>query len=180
MALFVRHSCYKTNRHLEFCSHENSMRDERKLSGVAAAFFMMLLMMAAAGAADSDLRLVDAARSQDLPRVRALLAEHVDVNARSDDGSTALLWAAHWNDVATADLLIRAGADANAANDFRTTPLSQACTNGSAQFVELLLKAGANPDAPIVTGSLTDAPSERSDEDGEVRQKPDVSRQAVG
>ena len=85
-------------------------------------------------------------------QVRTLLNQHADVNVRSDDGSTALLWAAHWNDLATADLLIRAGADANAANDFRITPLSLACTNGSAALVELLLKAGANPNTPIATG----------------------------
>ena len=74
------------------------------------------------------------------------------MNARSEDGSTALLWAAHWNDVATAGLLIRAGANANTANDFGMTPLSRACTNGSALLVDLLLKAGANPNTPIATG----------------------------
>ena len=80
------------------------------------------------------------------------MAQHVDVNIRADDGSTALLWAAHWNDLETTDLLLHAGADANAANDFRMTPLSQACVNGSAAFVESLLKAGANPNTAIGTG----------------------------
>src|SRR6185436_19700347 len=75
-----------------------------------------------------------------------------DVNVRSEDGSTALLWAAHWNDLQTAELLVRRGANANTANDFRMTPLSQACTNGNAQFVDLLLKAGADPNTPIGTG----------------------------
>jgi uncharacterized protein len=84
--------------------------------------------------------------------VRALLNGHVDVNVRSEDGSTALLWVAHWNDLQTAELLVRAGADANAANDFRMTPLVQACTNGSAAFVELLLEAGAKPNTPVATG----------------------------
>ena len=102
--------------------------------------------------ASGDVRLVEAARNQDQPGVRALLSQHADVNGRSEDGSTALLWAAHWNDVETAGLLIRAGADANAANDFRITPLSLACTNASAPLVELLLKAGANPTTPIATG----------------------------
>jgi ankyrin repeat protein len=76
----------------------------------------------------------------------------VDVNARSTDGSTALLWLAHWNDAATAELLLKAGADANAANDFGMTPLSQACTNASAALVRLLLKSGANPNTAIATG----------------------------
>jgi len=110
------------------------------------------LVVVAAAAASEDLRLVDAMKNQDLPRVRALLDQRADVNLRSEDGSTALLWAAHWNDLQTAELLVRAGAEPNAANDFRMTPLSQACTNGSAAFVTLLLKAGAKPDTPISTG----------------------------
>src|SRR5262245_12224388 len=113
---------------------------------------MALLLSVASMAFGVDFRLVDAVRNQDQQQVRALLNQRVDVNARSGDGSTALLWAAHWNDLDTGGLLIRAGADANAANDFRMTPLSEACTNGSAAFVDLLLKAGANPNTPVATG----------------------------
>jgi ankyrin repeat protein len=107
---------------------------------------------AATAAETSDSRLAEAARTQDAKTVRTLLTHKADVNARSSDGSTALLWLAHWNDVETAELLLRAGADANAANDFRMTPLSQACTNGSAEFVRLLLKSGANPNLGVATG----------------------------
>jgi ankyrin repeat protein len=128
------------------------MSDRCNRQGVLWAFSLTLLMVVGAAAANEDLRLVDAAKNQDLQQVRALLSGHPDVNVRSEDGSTALLWAAHWNDLRTAELLVRAGADANAANDFRMTPLSQACTNGSAELVDLLLKAGANPDTPIGTG----------------------------
>ena len=124
----------------------------RNRQGVLCAFSLTLLTVVGAAAADEDLRVVDAVRNQDLQQVRMLLSRHADVNVRSEDGSTALLWAAHWNDLQTAELLVRAGADANAANDFRMTPLSQACTNGSAAFVDLLLKAGADPNTPIGTG----------------------------
>src|SRR5262245_3894213 len=117
----------------------------------AAACLMALLAVAGPSAAPDELGLVDAAKDQDPARVRALLTQKADVNVRSEDGSTALLWAAHWNDVATADLLIRAQADPNIANDFGMTPLSRACTNGSAALVELLLNAGANPNARIAT-----------------------------
>jgi ankyrin repeat protein len=109
-------------------------------------------MVVGAAAADDDLRLVTAAKDQNLQQVRTLLDGRPNVNARSEDGSTALLWAAHWNDLQTAALLVQAGADANLANDFRMTPLSQACTNASTEFVDLLLKAGANPNTPIGTG----------------------------
>jgi len=113
---------------------------------------LALLMAAAVSAADGDLRLVTAARSNDPASVRGLLKQGVDPNVRALDGSTALLWAAHWNDLETADLLIRAGAHADTANDLRTTPLSLACTNASAAMVERLLNAGANPNSAIATG----------------------------
>src|SRR5579872_2704099 len=106
----------------------------------------------ATAAGTVDLRLPEAARNQDAKAVRTLLAQKADVNARSSDGSTALLWLAHWNDTETADLVLKAGADANVANDFGMIPLSQACTNASFEFVRLLLKSGANPNAAIATG----------------------------
>ena len=129
-----------------------------KVNRLARALASTLLIVSGAAAATgdsrltADSRLVDAARNHDLKMVRSLLGQHVDVNTRSGDGSTALLWAAHQNDLDTADLLLGAGADANAANDFRMTPLSQACTNGSDAFVRLLLKSGANPNTAIATG----------------------------
>jgi ankyrin repeat protein len=106
----------------------------------------------AIAAGTSDSRLPEAARTQDAKAVRSLLSQKADVNARSSDGSTALLWLAHWNDAETADLLLKAGADANTTNDFGMTPLSQACTNGSFEFVRLLLKSSANPNTAIATG----------------------------
>lgn len=114
---------------------------------------LLVTMFAVASVATAvDFPLLDAVRNQDQQQVGTLLSQHSDVNVRSNDGSTALLWAAHWGDVKTTDLLLRAGADPNAANDFRMTPLSQACVSGSAALVELLLKAGANPNTPIATG----------------------------
>jgi len=100
----------------------------------------------------ADSRLADAARNRDHAAIRALVAQKADVNARSSDGSTALLWLAHWNDLDTAQLLLDAGADANLANDFRMTPLAQACTNGNSALVRLLLKSGAKPNTAIATG----------------------------
>ena len=128
------------------------MPDRSHRQGVLRALSVTLLMGVGAAAAPQDLRLVNAAKDQDSQQVRTLLGGHPDVNIRSEDGSTALLWAAHWNDLQMGTLLVRAGADANAANDFKMTPLAQACTNGNAEFVDLLLKAGANPNTPIGTG----------------------------
>ena len=128
------------------------MSDQRQRQGVLWVLSATLLMVVGAAAANQDLRLVNAAKDQDMQQVRTLLSGRPDVNIPSEDGSTALLWAAHWNDLQTAELLVRAGANANAANDFRMTPLAQACTNGNAGLVDLLLKADANPNTPIGTG----------------------------
>jgi ankyrin repeat protein len=121
-----------------------------RLAAVALTLLMASGLSYAAEPNDS--RLVEAARSQDQKAVRTLLTQKVDVNSRSSDGSTALLWLAHWNDLDTANLLLGAGADANTANDFRMTPLSEACINANSAFVRLLLKSGANPNTPIATG----------------------------
>jgi len=121
--------------------------------GVAALALTLLIASGWSHADEANVSgLVEAARNQDQKAVRTLLAQKADINARSTDGSTALLWLAHWNDLDTANLLLGAGADANAANDFGMTPLSQACTNGNSAFVRLLLKSGANPNLAVATG----------------------------
>ena len=85
-------------------------------------------------------------------RIRALLQQHVDVNAPQVDGMTALHWAAYQDDLEMAELLVHAGANANAANRYGVTPLSLACTNGNGAMVELLLKAGADPNTSLPGG----------------------------
>jgi ankyrin repeat protein len=128
------------------------MFDRGTKNRLAGALALTVSIAAGVMAATPDARLVEAAKNQDQRAIRSLVSQHADVNARADDGSTALLWAAHWNDADTADLLVRAGADPNIANDFGMTPLSQACTNGNASLVRLLLNSGANANQRIATG----------------------------
>jgi ankyrin repeat protein len=103
-------------------------------------------------AAGTDARLADAVQARDATAARALLQQHVDVNAPQPDGATALHWAAHWDDLDVVDLLVRAGANPNAMNDLGVPPLLLAATNGSAPVVARLLEAGANPDGALRTG----------------------------
>src|SRR5436190_2240369 len=124
-------------------------------SAYARAGAVAIAVTIAAGtihAAAPDVRLVRAARDQNLKTVRELLRQKADVNSAEGDGATALLWAAQWDHVEMADLLIAAGADVNRANDLGVTPLSMACTNHSVRMVERLLTAGADPDRPLVSG----------------------------
>jgi ankyrin repeat protein len=102
-------------------------------------------------AATMDSRLAEATKRQNKQAVRALLAEHADVNVSQEDGAP-LHWAAHWDDLETAELLIRAGANVNAANQLGVTPLMLACENASAPMVTKLLQAGANANLASPTG----------------------------
>jgi ankyrin repeat protein len=113
---------------------------------------VLLLLSGAVVAAESDLRLIDAVRSGDATRVRALLDRHVPVGATEADGSTALHEAARRDSVEIADLLIAAGANVRATSRYAITPLSLACSNGSAAMIERLLKAGADPNGSSEEG----------------------------
>jgi ankyrin repeat protein len=103
-------------------------------------------------AATNDVRLIDAVRARNVERVRALLAERVNVNATQADGATALHWAVHLDDASLIDTLIRAGARADVADDTGATPLYLACMNRNADAVSRLLTAGANPNAALLSG----------------------------
>jgi uncharacterized protein len=91
--------------------------------------------------------LIDAAREDDEGAVRALIAQHLDVNARAADGMTALNWAAMRTNLEIARDLLKAAAKPDQANVNGVTPLSLAILNGSDPLVELLLANGANPNA---------------------------------
>jgi ankyrin repeat protein len=115
------------------------------LAGAVALWF-------ASSATAADQRLVDAAKRHDTAALRALVAQHVDVNVAQPDGATALHWVAHFDDVEAADVLLSAGARVDAVNDYGVTPLSLAVGNGSARMVARLLTAGANADLMLPSG----------------------------
>ena len=124
--------------------------------GVSVAFTVVIAAAVLAGAsvaaAAVDLPLIDAARAGNVERVRALIANAVDVNTSDGDGTTALHWAALNDDLAVAGALIAAGARVETANRFDATPLALAAENGSPAFIGLLLDAGADPDAVTPEG----------------------------
>src|SRR5215471_5409083 len=117
--------------------------DRRTIGG----FLLLVLGLSGAALGSERATLADAAEQRDQPRVRALLATHVDVNAAQVDGTTALHWAAYYDDAETVALLVRAGANVNAVNRYGVPPLSLACSNGNAAIVKALLEAGADANA---------------------------------
>src|SRR5215467_5690321 len=137
------------------------MRTGRLVLGLVVAS----LLSASPGFPAGSTKLIDAVKRGDAKAIRALIAQHADVNAPDPDGSTALHWAAQRDDIATAELLIGAGANVKAATRYKITPLSLACTNGDAALIDRLLKAGADPNATseegqtaLMTASLTGKP----------------------
>ncbi len=108
--------------------------------GVAWAFCLSLPALAASGDA-----LIGAARADDPAAVAALVRQGADVNARDEDGATALAWAADHSNLPMAELLLAKGADPNIANELGIGPLCLAIANGSSALVKLLLAKGADP-----------------------------------
>lgn len=84
--------------------------------------------------------------------LRAAIAEGVDVNEASGDGTTALHWASYWDEVESVDVLLTSGADANRANDLGVTAIWLAAENGSLEIVRRLLDAGADPNPALRAG----------------------------
>jgi len=119
---------------------------------IIASAVSILFLTGAAPAAPARAALADAAEKMERAQIRALIRQHVDINAAQADGMTPLHWATYHDDLDIAQLLVRSGANVKAASRYGVTPLSLACTNGNAAMVELLLKAGADPAAALPGG----------------------------
>jgi ankyrin repeat protein len=131
------------------------MTNTTRSSIVSSCLMVLLGLLPAFGPraiAAGDARLAEAAMKHDMPAVRTLLGQKVDVNAPGKDGTPALHWAVRGDDLATAGLLLNAGADAKLANRYGVTPLFLACSNGNTAMIKLLLDAGADANAADPTG----------------------------
>lgn len=102
----------------------------------------MLLQMNKAYGRSADL--IDAARNNNVERIKALIAEGADVDAADENGRTALLIATHRNSIDAAAVLIGAGADVNRKDDIEDSPFLYAGAEGRLEILRLMLKAGAD------------------------------------
>ena len=105
--------------------------------------------MGLAHAADSLLQVAEAGNSA---AAMALVDGKADVNARQEDGTTALHWAAYHDDVPLIRRLLKAGAKVNVANDYASTPLAEAAERADPEALRVLLEAGAEVESPNADG----------------------------
>ena len=120
---------------------------------VGVSLATMIASIAVVSAA-TDLRLIEAVKTHNAEAVQALIKQKVDVNARQNDGATALHWAVHFTDTNAIELLLRSGAKPDLADDTGVTPLYLACLNRQGALVERLLQSRANPNAALVSGEF--------------------------
>ena len=125
---------------------------------------VLLLLTIAATTFAADLRLIEAAKTQNTPALQSLIKQKADVNSTDVDGMTPLIWAAHQNDFDAVKALLAAGANVKAANRYEVTALTEAANNGDGEMMLALINAGANVNAsigegetPLMTASRTGA-----------------------
>jgi uncharacterized protein len=91
--------------------------------------------------------LISAVKSADLEAVQACITACADLNARDEDGKTALIYAAKRGHVKIVDVLIAAGAEVNAEDSKGLTAFGHVVRYGQrynhACIEEALLDAGA-------------------------------------
>jgi len=93
----------------------------------------------------------EAARQGSLDRMRAFLAEGIDVEERNEHGQTALMVASSRNRIEVVRLLLEMGADVNACAGSGWTALMSAAMLGNEVLLKLLLTNGACVDACAIT-----------------------------
>lgn len=86
---------------------------------------------------------MEAVCDDSIDRVRALLDSGVDINAKREDGFTALLLAAFFGRTEIVELLLERGADIHAKTRFGTSALMWATARGFPKIVNVLQKAKA-------------------------------------
>jgi len=121
-------------------------------SKLIAAVAVMAALSGAAVVAQAADSLPDVAEAGNSATALALVDAKADVNARQDDGTTALHWAAYHDDLPLLRRLLKAGAKANVANDYGSTPLAEAAERADPEALRMLLEAGAEVESPNPQG----------------------------
>ncbi|MGH8217072.1 MAG: ankyrin repeat domain-containing protein, partial [Steroidobacteraceae bacterium] len=120
-----------------------------------SAILGALLVVAGVGvvfADDAPSQLIDAAKAGHESAALALISHGANVNARSPDGTTALMWAAHNDEVGLTRALLKKRADVRAVNLYGASAMQEAATAAYTPILKLLLEAGGDVESPSPEG----------------------------
>ena len=101
---------------------------------------------------ETDKELLEAVKNNKLDEVKKALDAGANVNAKGDDGNTALIFAGYNGHTESVKLLLNRGADVNAKNNTGYTALIWASEKGHKYIVEKLLEEGADVNAKANIG----------------------------
>lgn len=101
---------------------------------------------------DESLSLIDASYHGYTERVKHLLSVGADVNAKNEDGVSALSYAADRGHMDIVKILLANNADVNSRSNIGSTPLINAAYMGHTEIVEMLIVNGANVNAQSKEG----------------------------
>ena len=96
---------------------------------------------------------VRAAEAGDVDGLQKALAAGADVNARDEEGWTALMYVTDQGSMLLVELMLAAGADPNIRLADGATALFIAVVRGHTEIVTLLLEAGADPNIRLADGA---------------------------
>ncbi len=114
----------------------------QRMEGIGDYRITIQLDTAASLDGDREFNLIQAADRGQLEIVELLVERGVDVDARSVDGVTPLMYASQNGYMEIMEYLISKGADVNATPYHNVTPLIGAVRTGHFEATELLLEAG--------------------------------------
>lgn len=98
------------------------------------------------------MNIIQTVRSNDLHKIKKLIAQNVDINIRDEYGYTALIWACSYGYTDIAKALMDAGADLDSTDTSGRTALIWSSYYGHIELVQNLIEAGANTKAKDCDG----------------------------
>jgi len=121
----------------------------RRLIGVASLYFAALVSPALMAAApltvsETTMQMIVKASIGDLPAMRIMLEQGLDIDHRDTVGNTPLLFAARYGRTPLVNYLLDHGADVDAETLSGITPLQETIRRGNMDVLRALLAAGAD------------------------------------
>jgi ankyrin repeat protein len=113
-----------------------------------AGLLLLLILPLTIAAQSLDEQLLAATRKSDAVKVKELLTQGANVNAKSPYGATPLFFACDRSNVEIVKILLEKGADVNVKDTFYgASPLGWSLGKGNAEIVRMLVEKGAKDSA---------------------------------